>query len=364
MQDGWFAGLPYFLQDLRPQGFLGRHFARTHAASLQVPVDPGHWSDDDVLHAMSHLGADLPGDLIVGEAARRLWQLQRQQGDAPEVSPITERDIPLAYPALATQAMTSGAAGALVGGELPKFTALRHVSDASPAGAEPLRHVLVKFSGGDESAATQRWADLLVCEHLAAESLRELLSVRASTTRIHRAGGRTFLEVERFDRHGRFGRSGVVSWRSADGDLVGAGGRPWPVAVRPLVDQGWLSPDDAQAVLRRWWFGRLIANSDMHDGNLAFEQAATPGAPALRLAPAYDMLPMLYAPLHGVELAEVTWTPALPPPVEREAWEFAARGALGFWQRAAGDPRISDGFRGLCAENAARISTAWAAIGA
>jgi hypothetical protein len=36
MRDGWFDGLPYFLQDLRPDGLLGRRFARTHAQILQL----------------------------------------------------------------------------------------------------------------------------------------------------------------------------------------------------------------------------------------------------------------------------------------------------------------------------------------
>src|SRR6478752_1023678 len=31
MADGWFDGLPYPLDDMRPQGFLGRSFARQHA---------------------------------------------------------------------------------------------------------------------------------------------------------------------------------------------------------------------------------------------------------------------------------------------------------------------------------------------
>jgi hypothetical protein len=40
MADGWFDGVPYMLDDMRPQGFMGRHFARAHADVLQVPDDP------------------------------------------------------------------------------------------------------------------------------------------------------------------------------------------------------------------------------------------------------------------------------------------------------------------------------------
>ena len=34
MQDGWFEGLPYFPDDMRPQGFLSRHFSQHHAGLL------------------------------------------------------------------------------------------------------------------------------------------------------------------------------------------------------------------------------------------------------------------------------------------------------------------------------------------
>ena len=35
MADGWFDGLPYLFDDMRPQGFIGRSFARQHALLLQ-----------------------------------------------------------------------------------------------------------------------------------------------------------------------------------------------------------------------------------------------------------------------------------------------------------------------------------------
>ncbi len=36
MADGWFEGLPYPIVDMRPQGFLGRRFAKTYASNLQL----------------------------------------------------------------------------------------------------------------------------------------------------------------------------------------------------------------------------------------------------------------------------------------------------------------------------------------
>jgi hypothetical protein len=93
----------------------------------------------------------------------------------------------------------------------------------------------------------------------------------------------------------------------------------------------------------------------MHEGNLSFQRSLPEGGAGLRLSPAYDMLPMLYAPVRGVELPQREYAPKLPLPAEREACEHAARAALEFWRSGAADERISAGFRAICAENAERL---------
>jgi len=100
-----------------------------------------------------------------------------------------------------------------------------------------------------------------------------------------------------------------------------------------------------------WHFGQLIGNTDMHDGNLSFEPQGSTEPSPLILAPAYDMLPMLYAPQRGVELPPVTFAPRLPLPAERDAWQVAAAAAREFWSVAADDSRLSTAFRTTCAEN-------------
>ena len=363
MSEGWFEGLPYPLQDMRPQGFLGRHFARRHATLLQVPENPTLWTDDDALHALSLMGADTPGNLILGEAACRAW-LDQVQGhrQAPGAHGWAEDELAEAYPRLAEQALAQGVPGSSAGGEFPKFTALRR---------EAAQHVLVKFSGSDRAPGTQRWADLLVCEHLAGQVLQDQLGIRAAASRILSSDGRTFLEVARFDRHGLFGRSGLVSWAALDGAFFGTAGRPWGEAGRRLEERGWLSAQEAEQLARLWHFGQLIGNSDMHDGNLSFQLSTGPSGsdgaggpqlssqrsvtrqgPSLRLAPVYDMLPMRYAPVQGMELLMRDITPRLPLPSEQAAWQVAARAALVFWQTSAEDPRISAGFRQVCGGNA------------
>ena len=343
MHDGWFEGIPYPMQDLRPEGFLGRAFARKHASVLQVSEDPRAWSDDDALYAMSLLGADLVGNVILGEAAYRLWLEQQQR--PPEI--VTDAQIAQVYPARAQRALESGVAGSSAGGEFPKFTAVREL-ERKPA------HVIVKFSGSDESPGTQRWADLLVCEHLATLCIPHLAGLAASSSSIHHAGGRTFLEVMRFDRHGARGRSALCSWAAVNNDWFGLSGRPWTDGAGQLLARGLIDAETHDAIARLWHFGQLIGNTDMHDGNLSF----VPGAPGLRLAPVYDMLPMLYAPQRGVELPERNFAPRLPLPAEREAWQQAARAAVDFWTRASSDTRISDGFRQTCARNAQAVSDA------
>ncbi len=358
MSDGWFEGLPYFLQDMRPQGFLGRHFARRYAAILQVTEDPGLWSDDDALHAMSVLGDDLPGNLLLGEASCRLWLDRVQATKAhPGSLGIPEDRVLDDYAQLATDALSSGVVGSSAGGEFPKFTALRQ----RPDGTE--QHVLVKFSGADASPGAQRWADLLICEHLAAEVAGDTLGLVASRSRILQGGGRTFLEVDRFDRQGALGRSPVVSWFAINAAVVGQLGKPWPDALAALLPMKWLTRDTVEQVRRLWWFGQLIGNTDMHDGNLSFIPEQNASSAQFQLAPVYDMLPMAYAPVRGVELPPSQYQPRLPLPAEATAWTVAARSAQTFWERAASDSRISADFRERCAANLKLLRTVASSMG-
>ena len=338
METGWFDGLPYPLEDMRPQGFLGRHFARHNASLLQLGEDPQHWSEDDTLYALALLGSDQPGCFILGEAAMRTWLAQSQQ-DPAAVDEATFQD---AYLSMAAEAIARGVAGSSAGGEFPKFTAVRRRGPS-------VSHVIVKFSGSDVSPGTRRWSDLLVCEHLALNSIADHLGLPASRSHVYQAGGRTFLQVERFDRHGAHGRSPVCSWAALNGAFFGLAGKPWTRGAQALGAKGFVDEPGRRSIELLWDFGQLIANSDMHDGNLSF-------FPGLRVAPAYDMLPMLYAPVRGVELPQRTFAPALPLPADRGRWQIAAAAAQIFWTQASKDKRISKEFRVICASNARRLA--------
>ena len=63
-------GLPWWLFDMRPQGYLGRAYASAHAASLGLPPNPEHWRDADVIRALLAHGHDAIGNLLIGERAR------------------------------------------------------------------------------------------------------------------------------------------------------------------------------------------------------------------------------------------------------------------------------------------------------
>jgi hypothetical protein len=334
MRDGWFDGLPYPLLDMRPQGFLGRNFAHLYWQTMDVAENLNDWSDDDVVHVLSTTGHDPSGDLILGNRAYQRCLDAREDWESRLISTHRLAD---EYPEQARLALAQGIAGASAAGEFPKFTAMREL-DGRPVA------VIVKFSGADDSAAVRRWADLLICEHLALKTLPDQLGITAATSTIHRHGGRTFLEVVRFDRCGAHGRIPLCSLASINGALLGKTVASWSGIADELRRHNWLPIEATNAVKRLWWFGKLIANTDMHEGNLSFQ-------PGLALAPAYDMLPMLYAPLRGGEVPPQRFTPALPLPSETVEWQAAARAAIGYWNRCAADSRISQSFRAICAEN-------------
>ena len=346
-RDGWWPGLPYPLYDMRPQGYMGRLFAQAEHRALGVPPDPQDWSDDDVLHVLSLRGGDASGDWIVGDEAYALWQAQRQAQPAPLAPEATAA----AYAQLAEQAVAAGVPGSSAAGEFPKFAARRTAPEGMASGTP---HVLVKFSGAGESPTVQRWADLLVCEHLALQHAARLPGVQAARSRILRHAGRTFLEVERFDRHGEHGRSPLCSLETANAALLGEPSRDWTALAARLARAQWLGDEDAARIAHLWWFGRLIANTDMHLGNLAF----APADGRLGVAPAYDMLPMLHAPLPGGEVPPRAFEPPLPLPPQRAVWHAAHGAALAFWREAAHDGRISPAFRAVCAGHAEQLARA------
>lgn len=340
---GWWGGLPYPIDDMQPQGFIGRNLARSLQHDLSVSSNPNDWSDDDIVFVLKQRGFDVTGNLILGDYAYEQWALQVAQPSMP----CKQDHLESHYVAQAELAVAHGVAGSGAGGEFPKFTAMRELLGAKTP------HVIVKFSGADGGAAVQRWSDLLVCEHLALHTLGHLTEIKVAATRVLQSHGRTFMESERFDRQEMFGRSALCSLSSINAAMIGLAENDWGKLVDQLYDMHLCHEAVLQQVQILWWYGRLIGNTDMHLGNLSFEvDHAHLKSPQFKLAPAYDMLPMMYAPLAGGEVVARNFVPTLPLPMVKDVWKNAAELAVQFWRIASEDSRISERFRHICQENA------------
>ena len=212
--NGVWPGLPYPLQDMWPQGFLGRNFARHIATELLVPDNPRAWSDDDAVVVLAQRGIDCTGDLVLGDVALERWLLDKSQA----LEPLAGIALAKHYVQMADHAALLGEAGSSAAGEFPKFTAVRQLEADQVNSLTP--HVIVKFSGSERSGTVQRWSDLLVCEHLALQTLHGLGGVVCANSRLLQHGGRTFLEVERFDRQGLWGRSPLCSLATLEASIT------------------------------------------------------------------------------------------------------------------------------------------------
>lgn len=327
---GFCEGFPFFLSEVRPQGFLGRAVGRTLPPSLGLSPDPREWpTDDDTLVYLAAEGDDLPGDLLVGDAMLRRAQdrLLHPPAALPESERVTR------YPEFAAAAASSGIAGSSVEGEQPKFLATL----ATGAGPTP---VIVKFTDVLSTPTGRRWADLLVAEAHAI-TLLHARGEACAAPRLLDAGERRFLETPRYDRDGLHGRRGVVSLRALHDAFGGPDAHLWTAAAANLGARNLINDAALRSIRLRHAFGRLIGNTDMHFGNLAFWFDDTL---PFRLAPAYDMLPMLWAPAPGNANPTPDFAPTLPLPAEREIWHEAAALADDFWQSVAADPRVSPPF--------------------
>jgi len=328
-----FKFLPWFIQDMRPDGFAGRAFAHRQHLDLRIPPRLQDWNMDDVLVALARRGEDCMGNLVVGEESLvRYLRLAREAA-----LPIKSEEIYSEYPRMARKAMAGDPAGSSAGGEQPKFAAV--IEDGH------IQHVLVKFSQATNTPEGERWADLLVCEHLALEIIREA-GFNAAQSRILQLENRTFLEVHRFDRSGRFGRLPMNSLGVIDDEFFGRRDN-WIAMANRLESTKMVSPTDASTL--RWLsvFGDLIANTDQHFGNVTLVPREL-NCKVFILAPAYDVLPMYYRPKDG--------EPTFPEfnsqvPAISSEWVNAHRYALLFWERASADLRISERFRGICSAN-------------
>jgi len=312
-------GLPIELVDIRPSGFLGRHFAAIHA-DPRLPPRLDDWSDHHILLAMSRRGEDLPSNLIVGEESFARWQalenVSRSRDD---------------YPALAEATISGHPPGSSAGGERPKFGVL--VDE---------HHMLVKFAARGADAVTRRWCDLLILEELALQVVASH-GITAAHTNVIETPSHWFLESQRFDRVGVRGRLAVISLAAVHDNLADS----WATAAVSLKDAGRLSDEDVRRLQWLDAFGVLIGNTDRHQYNILF---FTEGS-RLRLAPAFDQVSMLYAPTADGQVPARVFTMPRLTANTLDVWDNARNAARQFWAEGSADARLSDDARLFCASN-------------
>lgn len=339
--DGLFPGVPWFLDDQRPQGFLGRLFAQRWSRELGLSPDVLDWDDDAVLTALLLRGEDSAGNFVLGE--RSLENALR-----PRLADIAATEREARYAERAEATLAGEPVGSSAAGEQPKFTAAIGDDDGS------VRHVIVKFSEPTESSpAAQRWADLLICEHLAGKVLAEH-GDQSAETHIVWSKGRVCLESTRFDRMGNHGRRGCVTlaaWSDAHDGVRDS----WPGAVDRMRKAGWVTDSTVEHARRRWWFGRMIGNTDMHFGNLSF---FLDDALPMALTPSYDMLPMLYRPASNGAIVAREYTVPVPMPADMSIWQEVAAWAESYWTAVFHHASISRDMRDVAESNRDLLSQA------
>lgn len=314
-------GLPPEMHDIAPRGFLGRSYARQHN-DLGLPDDVSRWSDNHILIALARRGEDLPGNLVVGrESFHRFQNLQHETHTAND------------FPALGNAAIAGEHVGSSAGGEQAKFTALVEG-----------QHRIVKFAT-DATDNSRRWQDLLSLEHVALQILRDAGIAVAETELLDLEGLRCLI-VSRFDRIGDMGRRAVISLAAAAEQVDGS----WTDAAEGMQTRGQLSNEGLQRIALLDAFGALIANTDRHHYNVLLFPTESG---VYTVAPAFDQLPMAYAPPASGNLRYTAVDDPHPAMNTLAIWGEAQALASEFWKRARGQ-RLSASMRSIVREHANR----------
>lgn len=324
----YYESLPWWLTDMRPQGFLGRSFANQLRSNGEpVDSDPRVWTEDQVLAILVKYPQDHVGNLLVGDQAYTQWLQAEQQPVYSDLEAAEKAD------AISRGAHFDSSAQ----GEQPKFTAQLGEGEC-----------IVKFSGQvaqtDIDSVANRWADLLHTEAVAAAVLNNVLPGSAAINRSFNQKGRTLLASQRFDRVSEGGRVGIISLASLDAEFVGRANEPWPVLIDALHREHVVTEKAVLYCKVVWAFGQLIANSDMHLGNAS---VINKGGRPYELAPIYDMLPMHYAPKTSGDLPSEPFQVRINTAVSRVHWEAAYSPAIQFWQHVLNHTAISTHFKSL-----------------
>lgn len=331
--NGLYPDWPWFLDDLRPQGFLGKLFAADYAGVFQTPADPRQWSASDTVAALLRRGQDTPGGFVLGEKMLSQALSAQHQSLVPTDSKLDH------YDQCAKEVLEGNWPGSSAAGEQPKFTSSLVLASGHH------QPVIVKFTGDVQDPVQTRRADLLIAEHLVNQVLIDA-RIPTAKTHIYFHNQRCYLESIRFDRTLAKGRKHLISLFALNAALIGGVGEPWYKTARIAEEQRWLTKEAADTLRLLWWFGRCIGNTDMHDGNVSLRFA--PEFP-LSLAPVYDMSPMALHPRGDGSLPEKLPEVPYPPPEEQPAFEEAKVLSKTFKSALQNSAQISTTFKQLFA---------------
>ena len=335
---GNYPGFPWFLDSMRPSGFLGRAFGKYVSTFTNLSDDPEAWSDLELLGLLASKDCEnMPGNYIIGTPALEEYLEVRKHILANQFGAYKFND----YPNLADNALRGNADfGSSAGGEQPKFAVIvQNPQD------EYCKQVLVKFTSPRlDQPAGRRWGDLLIAEHCANAVLRKYGYQTAETKVLRDNKERRFLESERFDRVGILGRKGIISIGSLDAALVGTSLRNWVMSGSGLYEAGFISHTDMETIRDLYSFGQMIGNTDMHPGNLSFFLPEIEGE-LFALCPVYDMLPMRFRPSPHGEILPQQFQLDPPTTENQAAREKMYPLALEFWETLSQDQHLSEDFR-------------------
>jgi hypothetical protein len=300
---------PWFLSTLKPQGYLGRKLARWLP---DLPSDPAQWSLGQLLHSLTYI-SDPIGAVNVRMTRAMLTHLR--------ITSLAQRDAQ--FDALADEDNTQTPPGSSAAGEQPKFMA--HVLDQA---------CIVKFTPPRGTPFGERWSALLMLEKLALEILQSH-AIPSAGTEIVQTQRRTYLQSARFDRDIEHGARHIVAIAALHDEFVDGSWTNWVKTSEVLAEKGMITADELSQVASIFAFGHYIGNTDMHSGNLSFfvDDVITP---KIRLAPVYDMLPMMWKPdIHQGGLSDSPVQQRHLPTGFPAEQEQARQWAIEFWEQAA-----------------------------
>lgn len=314
---------PAFLYDIAPAGaakrFLLQHIGREKPAGM---------GDDLFL-----LGRSTPapiGNLRIKESYEQLDLTDPMGFTRADVISRDQRFLEYAYE---QGAAIGGATGA--GGEAPKLLMSEDergqlYPDAVLADEQARRHWFIKFARNQALANDQ---EILRAEYLYYTALQKLgIDTVASAHMALEEGNKPSLWMERFDRqvaaHG-VQRLAVESVYSLCG-VTQPGSRMGHLEVIAALVDIWKEAGQADQVpeliadyLRRDLINKIVGNADNHGRNTAIIRTAD----AVRLAPIYDLAPMV------MDQEGITRTTKWPVPIERAGeidWLAVCEALAGF----------------------------------